>query len=212
VKGSSPAAPPYVPVRSGGWPQRRIPRWLYLAGAGLLLIAVAVALVHKPTRAERAADLRGFLTEVTKDIESCAGGVSESLSALHQIQSGVATSKADIADAITIARTGAANCSPANNELIDNLENYQVSESLYSFRLSRAVTGLVDWAAPHAQDVQTDVALVLSANSPAARGQATARLAAAVAALDRQRSAVYAVLDPAMKALAVPDSKLKLPG
>jgi hypothetical protein len=212
VPSSTPAAPPYVPIRSTGWPQRRIPRWLYLAAAALVVVAVAVALVHKPTRAERAADLRGFLTDVTTDIESCAGGVGESLSALHQIQSGASTTPTDIQDGIIIAQTGAANCSPANNELIDDLENYQVTESLASLHLARAVSGLVDWAAPNAERVQTDVAQLLSAHGAQARSQAQVNLNQALAALDQQRSTVESVLNAAIKALGVHESGPRLPG
>src|SRR4029077_4240548 len=105
----------------------------------LLAIAVAVALVHKPTQGEMASDLRGFLTAVTTDIESCAGGVGESLTALHEVQSG-ARSAADVSDGISVAQQGAANCAPANNEQIDDLENYQVPESLFSFQLKGVVT------------------------------------------------------------------------
>jgi hypothetical protein len=210
--GPSSTSAPYVPVRSSAWPRRRMPRWLYLAGAGCLVIAVAIALVHTPSRAERASDLRGFLAEVTGDIQSCAGGVGESLQALHEIQSGAATSPADVSAGISIAQQGAANCSPANNELLDNLENYQVPESLDQFRLKGVVTDLIDWAAPDARDVQTDVASVLSARSPAARSAAQGRLTAALATLDKQRTAINTVLDAATKALAVSESGPRLPG
>jgi hypothetical protein len=205
-------SPPYVPVRSSAWPRRRMPRWLYLAGAGCLVIAVAIALVHKPTRSERASDLRGFLTEVTTDIQSCAGGVGESLQALHEVQSGAATSPADVSAGISIAQQGAANCSPANNELLDNLESYQVPESLFRFRLKGVVTDLIDWAAPNAQDVQTDVASVLSAHTSAARSAAEARLTAALARLDKKRADINSVLDAAIKALGVSESGPRLPG
>lgn len=204
--------PPCVPRRSSAWPQRKIPRWSYLAASALLVAAVAVGLVHKPTQGERASDLRGFLQQVTADIESCAGGVGESLTALHQVQSGAASTAADISDGISVAQQGAANCSPANNELIDDLENYQVPESLYSYKLAGAVTGLVDWAAPSAERVQTEVANVLSARSPQARRQAQAALTAALAALDRKRAEIDAVIDPAIKSLGVHESGPRLPG
>jgi hypothetical protein len=76
--------PPYVPIRHSGWATRRTPRWVLLAIAVLVVGAVLVALAHKPSHAQRASDLRGFLTDVNTDIESCAGGVGESLSAMHQ--------------------------------------------------------------------------------------------------------------------------------
>ena len=156
--------PPYVPLKSSAWPRRKLPRWTYLAAAGLVVVAVAVGLVHRPSAGERASDLRGYLQQVTADIESCAGGVGESLTALHQVQSGAASTPGDVSAGISVAQQGAANCSPANNELIDDLENYQAPESLYSFRLASAVTALVDWAAPDAERVQTDVASVLAAH------------------------------------------------
>jgi hypothetical protein len=189
-----------------------MPRWLYLAGAGCLVIAFGIALAHTPTRPERASDLRGFLTEVTGDIQSCAAGVGESLQAMREVQSGAASSPADVSAGISIAQQGAANCSPANNELLDNLEAYQVPESLDQFRLKSVVTGLVNWAAPDAQDVQNDVASVLSARSPAARGAAQDRLTAALTKLDRQRATVNSVLDAAIKALAVTQPGPRLPG
>jgi hypothetical protein len=206
------AGPPYVPLRTRAWPQRRLPRWVYLAAAGLVIAAVAVGLVHRPTPGERASDLRGFLQEVTADVESCAGGVGESLAALHQVQSGSATSPADISAGVSVAQQGAANCSPANNELIDDLENYQAPESLYSFGLSGAVTALVDWAAPDAERVQTDVADVLSARTTAARSAAQAALTSDLAALDSKRAQVTNVIDGAIRSLHVTASGPRLPG
>ena len=204
--------PPYVPLRSTAWPVRKIPRWTYLAAACLVLAAVAVGLVHRPSQGERAADLRGFLRQVTADVESCAGGVGESLSALRQVQSGAAASGTDVSDGISIAQQGAANCSPANNELLDDLENYQVPESLYSYHLASAVTALVDWAAPGAERVQTDVASVLSAGSALARSQAQARLTTDLAALDRKRAQIDAVIGKAITSLHVHATGPKLPG
>jgi hypothetical protein len=212
------ADPPYVPIRRSPWPtrppwpSRRAPRWLLLAAVAFIAAAVLVALVHKPSRAERASDLRGFLTDMNTDIESCAGGVGESLDALHQIQSGASHSAADVADAISIANTGASNCSPANNEQIDDLDSYQVTESLASFHLGTVVTGLVNWAAPDAENVQTDVALVLAAQTPQAKDKATAQLRQALRRLDAQRSAVDAVMDTAIRSLSAGAKPPRLPG
>jgi hypothetical protein len=198
-----------VPIRATRWPARRTPRAVFLAAAVLLAIAVAVALVHRPTRGQRATDLHGVLRTMNADIQSCAGGVGESLTVLHAIDSG---SSHDLATAISIAETGASNCSPANNELLDNLVVYQVPESLASYHLQRAVTGLVDWAAPDAQQVQTDVAHVLAARGPRARSQAETALRRALAKLDAQRSAVDAVLGPAIRSLGVHAQPPRLPG
>jgi len=195
-----------------GWPVRRTPRWVLLAIAALVAIAVAVSLVHKPSQGQRASDLRGFLHEVTADIESCAGGVGESLTALRQIQSGQAGNPADVSDGISVAQQGSANCSPANNEQIDNLESYQVPQSLYSFGLKDAVTGLVTWAAPDAQRVQDDVAAVLGATTPQAKTLAQAALSRDVATLDAQRATVEAPITRAIRTLAVTAAPPALPG
>ncbi|MBO0836240.1 MAG: hypothetical protein J2P28_12160 [Actinobacteria bacterium] len=195
-----------------GWPVRRTPRWVFLAGAVLVLIAVAVSLVHRPSQAERATDMRGFLREVTADIQSCAGGVGESLTALRLIESGQASGANDLADGISVAQQGADNCHPANNELIGNLENYQVPQSLHSFGLAASVSSLVTWAAPDAERVQTDVAAVLSASTPAAKSIAEARLVKDRVTLNAQRAKVYGPINKAIRALAMHASPPSLPG
>ena len=201
--------PPYVPIRATRWPSRRAPRWTMLAGLALLVLAVIVGLAHRPTHAQRAGDLRGFLQEMNTDIESCAGGVGESLTALHAISTG---SSHDLRTAISIAGTGAANCSPANNELIDDLESYQVPESLDSYHLAGVVTGLVNWAAPDAEQVQEAVARVLAAPDSAARARASAALGHDLAKLDAQRSAVDKVMNAAISALHPGAAAPRLPG
>jgi hypothetical protein len=180
--------------------------------AGLAVGAVAVALVHKPSRSERASDMRGVLQELTTDIESCAGGVGESLTALRQVQAEHPPGSTDVSDAISIAQQAAANCSPANNELIDNLESYQVPESLASFRLRSTVTGLVAWAAPHAEDVAADVARLLSATTPQARIAAQTALTTALAGLDATRAKVDGPIRAAIRALAMHAVPPRLPG
>jgi hypothetical protein len=199
-------------VRGWGRPgrsSRRVPRWAYLAGVGLLVIGVAVSLVHRPSRAERASDLAGVLQTMNADIESCAGGVGESLTALRLINAGASR---DVTDAITVAGTGAGNCSPANNELIDDLEGYEVPESLASFHLQAAVSGLIAWAAPDAEQVQSDVAAVLAAPDPAARAAAQRDLTGALQRLDAQRAAADRPIRAAIAALALRAAPPRLPG
>lgn len=180
--------------------------------AALLAIAVAVALVHKPSTAERASDMRGFLQEVTTDIESCAGGVGESLTALRAVQAEHGRNASDVRDGISVAEQGAANCAPADNEQIDNLENYQVPESLASFGLKSVVSGLVSWAAPDAERVQTDVAQLLAATTPQAKSQAQADLSKALVTLDADRTTVDGPINKAISALALHASPPRLPG
>jgi hypothetical protein len=200
--------PPHVPLRHGRWPVHKTPRWLFVAGALVLVGSILVGLAHHPSRAERATDMNGFLHDMTYDIQSCAGGVSESLTALHEIQTGASH---DVATATGIATYGAANCSPANNELLADLTQYQVTESLASFRLDRVVNGLVTWAFPDAQNVQTDVAHILQWRG-AARAAATARLQRDLRTLDRQRAYVDAIMMTGVRATAATGKLPALPG
>jgi hypothetical protein len=203
------ADPPYVPIRHTAWATRRSPRLVFVALAVLLAIAVAVALVHRPSSSQRASDLRGFLHDMTTDIQSCAGGVSESLTGLQGIESGTSH---QVADAIGVATYGASNCSPANSTVIGDLIFYQVTESLASFHLARVVDGLATWADPDAVNVQTDVARVLAARTPLAKTQATAALHQALQTLDAQRAAVDAVLEHAITSLSAHAAPPRLPG
>lgn len=204
-------SPPYVPIRSNRWPVRHTPRWAFGVGLVLIVGIVLVSLVHKPSTAERATDMRGFLTSVNTDIESCAAGVGESLTALHDVQAGQNT-PTDVKDAVSVAQQGVANCSPANNMQIDDLENYQVPESLDGYRLIGVVTGLINWAAPDAQNVMNDVVGVLQAKTPAARASAQATLEKAVRKLDAERASVDSVMNHAIKSLAMKATPPKLPG
>ena len=203
------ADPPYVPIRHTRWPVRRTPRGVLLACVALLAVTVLVGLAHRPSQAQRASDLHGFLTDMNTGIESCAGGVSESLTVLRQIETGASR---DLATAINIAQTGANNCSPANSMALDDLEQYQVTESLASFRLARAVTGLVNWAAPDAVNVQTDVATVLQAGRGQPRSRAMATLRQALGKLDAQRTAVDSVIESAIRSLSADAEPPHLPG
>jgi len=200
--------PPAVPLRHGGWPVHKAPWWLLAAGTLVLAGAVLVGLAVHPTRSQRATDVNGFLQDMTTDIQSCAGGVGESLTVMRAIESGTSH---DLQTAIHVASYGASNCSPANNELLDDLAQYQVSESLASFGLPRAVDGLLTWAFPYAQRVQNDVADVLSAKG-AARTAATAKLHRDLRALDAQRAYVDKIMMRAVTATSATGKLPALPG
>ena len=196
---TSTSDPPFVPLRKSGWPARRSPRWAFAAGAALLLIGVAIGLSHHPTNGQRATDLRGLLSTLNTDIESCSGGVGDALSVLKAIDSG---SSHDVSTAISLANLGSANCSPANNQQLDDLTGVQVPESLASYHLAAAVTDLINWAAPDAAQVQADVATVLTNRGKAAESAAVRTLSVDLRKLRAQRAVVYAALAPAIKALS----------
>lgn len=200
--------PPYVPLRHGRWPVHKTPRWV-LAGLALVALgAVLVGLAHKPTQGQRATDMNSFLKTMTTDIESCAGGVKESLYVLHEIETGA---KSDVTTAIVVARTGASNCSPANNSQLDGLLQYQVRESLAGFHLERAVNGLGTWAFPDAMHVQADVASILAAHG-SARTAATAKLQKDLARLNGQRAYVDKIMMNAVKGTSATTKLPTLPG
>ena len=204
--------PPYVPIRTSRWaPHQKSPRWLLLAAALIVVGIVLVALVHKPSHAQQAGDLKGFLTDVNADIESCAGGVHESFQALHSVQAGANSAK-NVQDTIQIARYGASNCSPANNELLGDLTQYQVTESLAGYHLDTAVNDVVTWAFPYAQRVQNDVANELGAQDAAKRQQYAAALQRDTNDLNRQRAAIDRILMKAITATGAKASPPHLPG
>ena len=188
-----------LPTRRSGWPVLRTPRWM-LAGAAVLVVGLTLAAIpHHPSTAERVADLRGVVQELNTDIESCAGGVSESLTALRAIQSGASH---DVKTAVSIATIGAANCSPANNMQMDDLVQYQPPESLASFHLDVTVNDLVTWGFPDAQRVQADVANLLTATTPSAIRAATAQLHHDQSVLDAERATIYGMINAANKSLS----------
>jgi hypothetical protein len=196
-------------TRRSGWPVLRTPKWM-IAGAVVLVAGLTLAAIpHHPSTSERASDLRGAVQEMNADIESCAGGVSESLYALQQIQSGAAH---DVKDAVTIASTGVANCSPANSMPMDDLVQYQPPSSLASFHLDVTANDLVTWGFPDAQRVQADVATILTAHTASAVAAATAQLHRDERALDAERAAIDGQIDAASKALSANVSPPNLPG
>ena len=196
-------------TRVTGWPVRRAPAWLFAALAATLAAAVLVGLAHRPTSSQRAADLHGVIQALNTGIESCAGGLRDALTAMHAIESGASH---DRATAISIARGGAANCSPANNQQLADLTEYQVPESLARFKLDATVNELVTWAFPWAQQAQQDIVNVLSAKAAPAGDKATAALQADLRKLDSHRAAVDDALAGAARSLGAAISPPSLPG
>jgi hypothetical protein len=197
-----------IPTRRSGWPAMRTPRWM-LVGAVVLVAGLTLAAIpHHPSTSERVSDLRGVVQEMTADIESCAGGVSESLTALREIQSGASH---DTTTAVSIATYGAANCSPANSMPMDDLVQYQTPGSLASFHLDETVNDLVTWGFPDAQRVQIDVATVLTAKTPTAVRAATATLQRDQHVLDAERATIDEMIDAASKSLSANVAPPSLP-
>jgi len=189
--------PPYVPIRHSGWPVRRTPIWVLLAVLVLAGGAVLVALSHKPSHAQQASDLTAYMNDMNAGVESCAGGVRESQQALSAVQAG---DQADLKTAIKLVNYNAQNCSLANNEPLDDLTQYQVTESLASFNLVTCTNDFVTWTFPYAMQAQLDMVSVLTATSAPARAAATATMAGELRKLDAERATIYSILRSAERA------------
>ena len=203
------AKPPRAAYRPTGWPVLRTPRWMLAAGLVLVAGLVLAAIPHRPSTEQRAADLRGVVHDLTIDIESCAGGVTDSLTALRAIESGTSH---DVETAVTIANTAAANCSPGNSMQMEDLVQYQVPESLASFHLDKAVNDLVTWGFPLAQRVQSDVATRLAVTTPAEIERTSAQLRRDQQAMDAERARINRLFTSASTALSAHVAPPSLPG
>jgi len=203
------AKPPRAAYRPTGWPVLRTPRWMLAAGLVLVAGLVLAAIPHRPSTEQRAADLRGVVHDLNNDIESCAGGVTDSLTALRAIESGTSH---DVETAVTIANTAAANCSPGNSMQMEDLVQYQVPESLASFHLDEAVNDLVTWGFPLAQRVQSDVATRLAATTPAEIERTSAQLRRDQQAMDAERARINRLFTSASTALSAHVAPPSLPG
>ncbi len=190
--------PPFVPLRHTGWASRRTPLWVFAAIIVLAAGGVLVSLSHRPTQGQRASDLTAYLNDVNAGIQSCAGGMRDSLTAYNKVEAG---DKADYSAALGILAYNAQNCSPANNQPLQDFTTYQVTESLAQFPLDKADNDVITWAFPDAMDAQQDMLAVLRAGTPGARATAKAALSAALARLDAQRAAIYAIWHDAERAV-----------
>jgi len=206
--GTGLGARPGVATRPTGWPVLRTPKWMLAAAAILVAGLTLAAIPHRPSAAERAADLRGMVHDLNTDIESCAGGVSDSITALRAIQSGASN---DVTTAVKIANLAAANCSPANSMPMEDLVQYQAPGSLASFHVQTAVDDLVTWGFPLAQRVQIDVATLVTAKAPGAVERASAQLRQDQQALDAQRARIDQVINAASTSLTAHVAPPSLP-
>ncbi|MGO8894112.1 MAG: hypothetical protein ACLQB1_31145 [Streptosporangiaceae bacterium] len=186
----------------------RTPKWMLAAAVVLAAGLTLAAIPHRPSTGQRAADLRSMVHDLNVDIESCAGGVNDSITALRAIQSGTSH---DVKTAVVIANTAAANCSPANSMPMEDLVQYQAPESLSSFHVQTAVNDLVTWGFPLAQRVQVDVATLVSAKTPTAVQSASAQLRHDQQALDAERALIDRLITSASTSLSAHVSPPSLP-
>jgi hypothetical protein len=181
-----------------------------LAGAAVLLAGLVIAAwpTH-PSNAQRVADLSSMARDLTYDIESCAGGITDTFTALREIQDGSST---DVATGQLIASTAESNCSPANTTQMEDLTQYQPPESLASFHFDTAVQDLVTWGFPLAQRVQADAGALMAAHGSAAIAADTARLRGDQRAMDAERATIDGFFNTADRSLSAHIAPPPLPG
>jgi hypothetical protein len=197
-----------VPVHRTGWPVLRTPKWM-LAGAAILVAGLVLAAwPSHPSNAQRVADLKSMVNDLTTDIESCAGGITDTSTALHELQNGTST---DVGTGQEIATTAVNNCSPANNMQLDDLTQYQVPNSLAQFHFDVAVQDLITWAFPLAQQVQSDMGALMTAKG-AAVATDTAKLDTAERALNAERATIDRYFTTADTTLSAHVAPPPLPG
>jgi hypothetical protein len=184
-----------VPLRRSGWPVRRMPMWTLLVAVILVAGVVLVSLSRKPSNAQQVSDFNSYLRDMNAAVESCAGGVTESRQAVD------AATTSSLKTALSLVAYDAANCSPANNEPLQDLTQYQVTESLARFDLADCANDYITWSFDAAQ-VQTDMLTILKAHSPAARSAGEQALRHDQRIMDAERATIDAILRSAEHALS----------
>jgi hypothetical protein len=200
---------PWVPIRRSGWPVRRMPLWGLLVVLVLIGGGVLVSLSHKPSHAEQAADLTSYLHDMNSAVESCAGGVTESQQALTAVEHGA--SAGNLKTAVSLTSYDAANCSPANNESLADLTQYQVTESLAKFNLASCANDYVTWSFD-AERAQLDMVAIMRAPDATVRAEATATLRRDLAKLNAERAVIDGILRSAEQAVSDTAPLPNLPG
>ena len=188
--------PPFVPLRNGGWATRRTPLWVFAALAVVGVGVFLVSLSHKPSPSQRASDLAGYFGDVKAGIGSCAAGLHDSENAYGQVTGG---DTAHTKTAEAVFTYGGSNCTLASNQALTDFASYQVTESLASLNLDTADNDVITWSFDSTA-AQQDMLAVLRAETPAAKASAQATLRAGLAALDKQRAAIYAIWTAAKNA------------
>jgi hypothetical protein len=184
-----------VRLRQSGWPVRRMPLWTLLVAVVLVAGVVLVSLSHKPSNAQQVADFNSYLRDMNAAVESCAGGVTESRQAMNS------ATPSSLKTALSLVSYDAANCSPANNEPLQDLTQYQVTESLATFDLRDCANDYVTWSFDAAQ-AQLDMLTILKATSPAARSAGEETLRHDLRTMDAERTTIDGILRSAEHTLS----------
>jgi hypothetical protein len=193
--GVQPGVQPRTQLRPSGWPVRRMPMWTLLVAVVLVAGVVLVSLSHKPSNAQQVSDFNSYLRDMNTAVESCAGGFTESRQATNS------ATASSLPAALKLVSYDAANCSPANNEPLQDLTQYQVTESLAKFDLSDCANDYITWSFDAAQ-AQLDMVKILTATSPAARSAGQQTLQRDLRTMDAERATIDGILKSAEHTLS----------
>jgi hypothetical protein len=199
--------PPGASLRPSGWATRRTPLWVFAVLAVLAAGVLLVSLSHKPSSAQRAADLTGYFRDVQAGIGSCAAGLHDSQNAYRLVLGG---DTAHVKGAESVFTYGGTNCTVAGNQALTDFANYQVTESLSSLNLDAADNDVITWSFD-ATAVQQDMLAVVQATGTAARAKAQTALTSGLAKLDAERAAIDAIWNAAKRATGAASAFPSLP-
>ena len=186
----------------------RTPKWMLAAGVVLVAGLALAAIPHRPSTAQRAADLRGMVHDLTTDIESCAGGVSDSITALRAIQSGASN---DVKTAVKIANRPRRTARPPTACRWRTWSSTRRPGRWHPSMSRPPSTTSSTWGFPLAQRVQTDVATLVTAKAPDAVARASAQLRKDQLALDAQRARIDQLINAASTSLSAHVAPPSLP-
>jgi hypothetical protein len=184
--------PPGASLRPSGWATRRTPLWVFAALAVLAVGVLLVSLAHKPSAAQRAADLTGYFRDAQAGIGSCAAGLHDSENAYRQVLGGD-TAHAKTAE--SVFTFGGSNCTVAGNQA---LTDFAADNDVVSLSFD-------------ATAVQQDMLAVVRATGTAARAKAQTTLASGLAKLDAERAAINAIWNAAKHATGATSAFPSLP-
>lgn len=151
--------PPRRSLPWATWSRARQRGALVAAAVGVLVVgSVAVDVGGSATTAQRAGDLRAFVTLINTDVASCNSSLRDSFSAYAAIAGGQ-TNKRNTA--IGIIQGDEPNCTPVSNSNLYDLATTQAPGSLRHFDVQHVASNVVSWTFPNAAAVIEDLGNIL---------------------------------------------------
>lgn len=176
----------------------------------MAILVVVVVVLSDLGRPANASDKRGdftvFANTVKSDMLSCNASVSDSMTALGEIESGKST---DLVTAKRIVSQAQPNCSVAVNSDLLDMSTQTIPSTLAPYQLERVLRDMDTWAYPNAVQLIADTQVILSSGtSPAVVQDMKNRIAAMV----KSQSKAQNILNSTAKSLSMTAPQLHLDG